>query len=376
MAWRLPHRVLLAPLLAVLAAACGTTSSFRYVDGTWSSTTPAALERIAAARARAEAGDLPGAHAILAALHALLPEDVSIGALLQDVELRRLEGLPEAARADALARLVERYRAPTEGEPSVAELVLAARVEPDPPAARVLLRRALEVDAGCAWAWYGLAHLSVADEQFQRARDELGRALVLDPSHLLARRLEHNLLARAGEADAARQRMRAWLDRSADDPRVEESERIAVELDLAVLYVLDDQPGRARAIAARHAAADPPHGQRAKLLLAAAEAALGAPSAALRAAQAAALAEPGDPLPLVQQALLHEHRLDDPLAALAAWERVVELLEARHDQESDDVNAGQLGDVWIAMQARYRIEKLEEARAERREQRRPPSGAP
>jgi len=60
-------------------------------------------------------------------------------------------------------------------------------------------------------------------------------------------------------------------------------------------------------------------------VLAACEQALDEWQRALDAAERAAAFAPEDPLALVQQALLYEYWFEEPAAAAAAWQRVVEV---------------------------------------------------
>jgi predicted Zn-dependent protease len=271
------------------------------------------------ARAAIDAGDLEAARAILEPLASASPGDLSIAVMLQETRLA-------AATAEEQAALIEEARELAAGSPSTRNLLLAARVEPDLAAARELARRALAGDPGNPWCAYALAHLEARAGSWRTAQEHLARALELDPGHRAARRLEAMIVARAGRTQDAIEALELWVDVTRDDPRVSSSARVLAQLDLAHLLVVAREDERAREVLAG-LAGEPLEQARRWCLLAAVEQALGRPQEALEAARAAAAADPGSVTPLVQEALLHQHHLDDPEAARAAWRKVLASLE-------------------------------------------------
>jgi tetratricopeptide (TPR) repeat protein len=322
------------------------------------------LARARDARAALERGDARTAQSILTGLFERLPEHVPVGAMLQDVQLELFASLPEAARAESERELAERHRARAEREPQPAWLVLAARVEPDRLAAVRLLERALEIDADCVWAHYGLAHVHARAGDFSEARESVEDALALDPGHMQTRRLEINLLARAGESDRAIPALEAWLADAVDEegranPFLGPAAVASARIDLATLRVVAGEPAEALLELERAGAGDrpgtlPPEERvRAALVGAASHFALGRPDLALALAGRAAEASPEGALPLVQQALIFEYEKGDLEGARVAWEAAAERLTATGAREGGDLSF-----LLLLVQARVHAERL------------------
>ncbi|HEV8111527.1 MAG TPA: hypothetical protein VGR31_02030 [Planctomycetota bacterium] len=305
-----------------------------------------ALARLAAARRDLDAGDARAADTALAALCAEFPQNVPVGIWRQEAEIA-LE-----RSASAPSELRERYRKRAEDDPTVTNLVLAARVEPDPTAAGGLLERAETLDPHCAWASYGRAYLAARAGDFKEARDRIVRAKLADPGHMPTLWLETWLLARAGGLSQAFTSLSTWIERARDDPRLDQHLVLEAELDRALLAVLDGEPKTAKSLLAdlEGVPVDP---ARLRMIEAGAQQELGDASAALAAARQAELAKPDEILPIVQQALLHELWLGDPAAAEADWARALEL--SRTDAA--------LGSLLERVRARVRLERYAAARA-------------
>jgi len=165
------------------------------------------------------------------------------------------------------------------------------------------------------------------------------------------------MLARNGRRDEARAALARWVEEASEDALVEPAQRAAARLDLALLWIQDGRPRRAREILT--AMADEPYEPVRRLcLLAGAAHAEGRPRAALDAAEraertaraAAARGERAEAgaLPVVQQAVLHEEG-GDTAAARDAWRRVVEGASGRND----------LAALIQAMRARIVLERTE-----------------
>jgi tetratricopeptide (TPR) repeat protein len=330
-------------LLAVCAACTSSgTPSYEATDGPYDHLPAAEVEQVRAARERLRAGELDAARDLLGPLVARRAENVPLAVFLQEVELA-------GADASGRERLVARARERSEAFPTPVTLLLAARLEADADEARALIGRALSIDAECAWAHYALAHLEARAGDWVEAQARLERALEIDPGHLSGRRLEAGFLARDGKRDDARRALEKWLEVTDDDPLVDPTARFLAALDLAQLYLLAGDQGRARALLLSLAEEPAGHDARRLCILAAVEQARGQPQSALRAAVRAAGADPDDPLPVLQQAVLQESWLDDPVAARAAWEQVLEIARSEAD----------LGALLLTMRARVELERTE-----------------
>lgn len=307
----------------------------------------ALTERYRDARRRFEAGDTGGlaaARESVAELRRAAPEHIGLGILAQEIEL----AAQGAALRDALSRTALDELA---SAPSVARLVLAARLAPNAADAEALLRRALELDPRCAWAHYALAHVAARAGDWTRADDALSRALELDAFLPPARRLQAMLLARDGRRRDAIEAFEAWIEDVADDPRVALREWVESQLDLATLYVLDEEPDDARELLSE-LTLEGDLAVRGLTLLAAAEQGSGRANEALHAARSAEELAPDAALPWVQEALLRQSWLDDPDGAEAAWRKLLAASQT----------SGDLGRVLLSMRARLALERAERRR--------------
>jgi len=349
-------------LAALACVACSSTPGFDYDASVspYDALPPAELASLREARALADRGSFDAALAILGEVFARQPRNIAIGAYLQDVQLAALRARADASQGgggdstgdeDAVVRdRARRWRERAEERRTPTNLVLAARVEEDVPAARLLLEEALEIDDRCAWAHYGLAHHDARADRWESAAAHLERALAVDPAHLPSRRLEAAMLVRSGEPEVALRALDSWLARARDHPLVPARHVGSAWFDRAHVAMELDEPDDAWAALERIDGDDWQAGAR-QALLAAIEFARERPSQALRAAERAAELDAQSVVPLVQQALLHDVRGGDPIASKRAWERVRATVA-----EADDSALKAM--IW-AMRALVEIERLE-----------------
>jgi tetratricopeptide (TPR) repeat protein len=333
----------LAALAACVLCACSSSSidvdQYEAPPSKYDVLPKAGVESAREARAKLAAGDQGGARALVAELVAAHPEHVALAIWLQELDFAAAPADGKIAVANAARELATR-------EPTVAHLLLAARLEPDELKARATLEQALALDRDCAWTHYALAHLDAKQSRWPQAQRGVARAVQVDPGNLAARRLEAAILARNGARSDAISALRAWLEVTRDNPLVDSATRVMAELDLAQLQLLEGNEPAAREVLLG-LASDPTDSVRRDCLLAAVEQALGHPDRALNAARAAEARDPQASLPLEQQAILQEHALSDPAAARRAWERVLELARKSSD----------LGALILSLQARVALER-------------------
>ena len=348
-----------AVLLAFFALGCGG-SSVRW-RSSWTSAYSRFLgdtpEEFTKARGLYDLGLRLEARRALSELALRGPDNLEIGAWLQDLEAELLEdghdvfvdtlSLTEASGPDVLRRV---YAARKDREPNVTSFVLAARAETDVLAAEILLDRALELDPTCAWAHYGRSHVLLTDrsriDRWGQAGDALSKALQFDPSHLRARRLEAWMQAEEGSLDSATINLIRWIEIADGDPRVTRSDAVEARLDLALLFLLDGEDRRAERLLDDLEGEDLGRPRRLTLLTVARQEAgneLGALDAALRAQGSGGAAA----LPLVQEALLQELFLGNPEAAEERWRAVADLAD----------NTTQISDLVRGLRARIRLER-------------------
>jgi len=358
-------RVLLILLAAVLPACW--TAALREIPETrsvYDDLPSSALGRLAAARDDLENDRVDSALTELQALAGEFPENIPVGIWLQEAEIALASRTTPTGSEDDPApvpdALRERYRNRVEdergavGARGVASLVLAARVEPDPLAAQVLLDRGEKLDPGCAWCPYGRAYLAARAGDWAEVRSRIARAKAANPGHMPTLWLETWMLARSGNLSQAIVSLDTWVEAARDDPRIDPRLVSQARLDRALLAVLDGDPKEAREILEELEADERIDPARHALIEAGAEQAIGDHEAALAAAQDAERLRPNDLDAVIQQALLHEMWLDDPYAAEADWTRALAL--ARSDPT--------LGSLLERARARVRLERLVAARAE------------
>lgn len=317
------------------------------------------LRRLSAARLAIDGGRLDDARASLQSLVAEKPDSIVLGAWLQEVEVSIASSSGAStggSSGDAMAELAHRYRSAAEENPSVARLVLAARLEPDDAAAGALLDAAEKLDPRCVWVHYGRAFLAAKRSSWEDVRRALAVAEQCDPGHLPTRWLACWMLARAGKVRDAIVSLETWLDKARGDPRVDARLVAEAELDLAVLEVLDGDPARAQRLLAENRGTSETRA-RSRMIAAAAAQERGDLAGALRSAQEAKELAKGEILPAVQVALLQELWLNDPAAAEAAWTEVLALSRSTSD----------LSSMLESLRARVRLERqrAERAKAER-----------
>lgn len=320
-------------------------------EPSWGRTNSTLLEterdELGRARVLLEMGDVDTALEWLRPLHEAHPDDLDVGTLRQDAERAALGSrVVDGVTPDERFRRLWSARA--DDEPSVANLVLAARAETDAIAAEVQLERALALDPGCAWAHYGRAHAKLGQRtryRWREARASLARALEADPGHVQARRLEAWMGAQEGTpgATAALER---WIASTLDDPRIGHDTRLEMQLDLATRWILE---GRARPAAQLllQLEGEPHQRSRRLTLLAVAHHEDGDPVAALDAAIRARETGDGSTLPWVHEALLYESAFDDVDLAMDRWQQVADLSGA----------TGDLADLLQQLRARVRLER-------------------
>lgn len=352
-------------LLFVIATACG--SSGPVVE--WEATETAAWqhtnrELMVDARIAFDAGERKDARRLLARILLANPDLLTARFMLQELDLTAPGADVAVLAASARARAAEPGAAPIEA-------LLAARLEPDGEAARLLVEGALAANLGTDFAAacrYALAHLALERGDGAAARNALDVSLELDPGGLRARRLEARLAAADGEAARADALLDHWLDLSEEAPEISGEVWYAACVELStVRAALDDSDGAREALARLEAGraalgATPfpaaPRAQEADALFARAalDAEDGEPMAALEKVRAARKLVDEDSragrLAMVDEALLAELFLDRDLDAAAAWRAVLE----RFDQPGSEVDFDEL---LRALEARVRLARLE-----------------
>jgi len=348
-----------APVRAIAVAALGIlsacwTAALRTIPETrsvYDDLPSEGMRLLAQARAELERGETEGARASLAGLSASYPRNIPVGILLQEAELR----LAAARRGPETAAegLRERYRKRAEEARTVESLVFAARLEPDPLAAAVLLERGESLDPQCAWCPYGLAWSSARAGDWAGVRAGIARAKAADPGHMPTLWLETWMLSRSGNLSEAIVSLDTWIEAAARDPRIDSRLVLDARLDRALLAVLDGDSRQA--LRYLESLGDERIDRaRLKMIQAGAQQGLGEVSAALAAAQEAEALDAQDLLPVVQQALLHEMWIRDSRAAEADWSRALEI--AKTDPT--------LGSLLEVARARVRLERFAAERIE------------
>jgi hypothetical protein len=328
-----------------------------------------ALDRLAKARDLFARGEVSAAADAFRALAHEYPKNVPTAIWLQEAEIAA------ASPVDRSEELRERYRKIAELEPTAGNLVLAARVEPDAEAARVLLERAGMLDRACPWPAYGRAWLAASAGEWAEVRRRIAEAKAADPGHMPTLWLETWLLARSGGLPEAITSLGTWIEKARDDPRIDPRLVNAAVLDRALLAVLDKDPKLARELLAGIEGA-PVEPARKSMIEAGAYQELGDGRSALASAEKAEAAGAGELLPLVQQALLHEVWLGDPKSAEEAWKRAIERSQATAPSTAHGAQAPSspasptsptsptsIGSLLERVRARVNLERMAAARA-------------
>lgn len=265
------------------------------------------------------------------------PESFAVQRWLQESEVAVareradfLATLDAEEAIDPLVELREAYRERAEESGSATDLLLAARIEDDAPAALYLTDRALAADPDFGWAWYGRAHVAVRLGDWETARSALTECLARSPRHLEALRLSAWLQAEAGSRKAAIAELTRWLDLAPGDPTLAPGELESARLDLAMLLVQEGDTGEARDLLEGLVEADLDP-VRLWTAFAAMYEARGDLLDALEATESAREADPDALLPVVQQALLVERHFNDPERALATWRVALQLAREQKD---------------------------------------------
>ncbi len=290
------------------------------------------------ARARFLAGDTAQARARFERLLDALPDIVPIGVWWQECEIELSDAETLRLRSEERAAL----------QPGVGAEILAARAQADSIAAETWIARAANRDPNCVWVYYARAFAAARAGSADVARDELNRALTIDPGHLPSRRLEIELLTRDGSSEAARIRLTGWVVRAAEDPRVLPRDLADARLDLALLAIgaqdVDSAADQVDEIDARFV--DPWRLAATRAVIAHEEGDIAGARKYIDTARALA---PREILPAVQEALLFDDDVNDPFRARAAWNVVRELAS-----ESDELSSA-----LETLRARVRLERLD-----------------
>ncbi|MFT4648175.1 MAG: tetratricopeptide (TPR) repeat protein [Glaciecola sp.] len=307
------------------------------------------------ARQQMKVGEWQGAQVRLETLISEHPDELDLGFALQDVQSKMLAlgelpqmqegwiepsiaGQPGPGQAtsqqlDSASVLKFWYARRAAQSPSIPSLVLAARVETDPTQALTWLNRALALDPTCAWAHYGRAYALLRQRDQYRWRDSraaLAQALVLDPSHVLARRMEAWMLAQEGDTGQAAIALERWLIATEFDPRVGHKSRVEARLDLARVWLTAGRVDPAlRELKSMEG--EPYDRERRLLLFAVALTEKGDAEGALSVVRQAGLIPGVGVLPWVQEALLLEHWFEDGQGALVLWKQILEEAEESSD---------------------------------------------
>jgi tetratricopeptide (TPR) repeat protein len=354
------QRAMLGAALALLGSACmsGYDTRIPPSQSPYDAVAPAQLAVLAKSRAQLLRGEWAQARASLEQAHRSEPGSIPLGIWLQEAQLAEqgLSGeaggpISDPLRTARLDELTREWRRAAEAQPTAASYVLAARLERDPQTARVLLDRAESLDSRCPWVPYARAFLCARERDWAQVAKQLQNALELEPGHLQSRWLQAWTLARGGDPKEARARLRAWLDHTAEDPRIEARLRGDAELDLALLELLGDDPAAATRSLARLEGGSMSEEARIFCARASAAQARGDLAAALRLAEEASRRDPQALLPLIQQAILQQRHTKDLERAYALWSQVDE-----RSGTSRDFSA-----VLEQLRARVEQERLERA---------------
>ncbi len=349
-------------LVLPLLGACGSTRLYVAQPGPYDTIPVAWKEDLTLARTAFEHGRPREAHRILRRYAVEQPELLPIRVFLQEVELALLEagevvgGFAVADSSKAAASLGDVYRDAADAQPGAARYVLAARLATEASVALALLDQARAEDSRCVWVHYAIAWWNTRQRLYPAARASVADAFELDGGHLPTMRLHATHLAGAGEIRPAIDCLRAWLARTELSPLVAPSVRAEAYIDLAALYLLQEEPAKALDLVSAIDRADLVHPARAELVRAAALDELDESSLALSAARRARDLAPDSSLALVYQALLLEVQ-GNHLQERQTWELLLAETEAIEKEADDDPL--DFSELLIRLRARARLATLE-----------------
>lgn len=338
------RRTLLCLLLGLVLWSCSGTSrpwsSGPAAADPYSQLNPAEVVRLRGAIAEIETGESLTARETLKKLVSVAPRDLPSALWYQEARLVSREdrarrfGTGAAVSRTPQAELRDEYREFAEADPTPLGYFLAARLEEDALASRLLLDKALALDPGMLWAHYSLAYGAARGGDWSTARQELDTVFEQDPTHLPSLRLYAWLVAEAGDASAAIDAFEAWLERAPQDLLAGPRTRDRIRFNLALAYNADDSPKRALKLLdeLELSTIEPVRLQAARAV---AFQNRGQIAQARSAALAGRRADRDALLPAVQNALLIELWIEDKRAARRAWQEVIELAKA-----NDDMAAG------------------------------------
>lgn len=370
--------LLLASTLAAVCSACAASGEnlFRsfQTPGVYGELSNNAWDQVAEARDAWDAGDLRLARAGLLRVAADFPRHIPVGVMVQELELELLGysiALPDlgfyksmliAEGADGPAMLRRYYRDRADRNPSPESFVLAARLEPDLPAARSLLARAIELDPECAWAHYGAAHVAFRAGDYREARARLESQEQADPGLLPARRLRVRMLTSSDAADVAAEALERWLKDARKSLFVRPREIAEGEFDLALLLADTDEFKRVEELCAKLLEDGFVDSTSVYLVLAASRIADDRINDALDAARRASRSSPSSTLAHIQRALIMEDWQAQPAKAFDAWARALEAATGAYDEAldpSDRPEPATIRDAQLWLFARTRLARLE-----------------
>ena len=357
----------IAGLLALASlAGCGSSDEIDEWDTTesllWRAADEDVQDALFAIRLAVEAGDFERAEEPLIELLDRHPENLTAQFLWQEWQLGRPGADPVALVAIARAKAAQQAR-------EVSDMLLAARLETDLEAARLLLEDALassmsaDLEAACR---YALAYVLMQRGEAAAAWSELERSLAKDPGSLRARRLEARLERGGDNLARGLAMLDYWVDQAEYAPEISSDSWYGALLEVAEMSLTLDEGGATEDALERFAegrgegsmTAPSPRRQALAALIGAALAAdEGDPKEALDLVQVARNLVPPSTrtgrLAMIDQALLNELFLDRELDAIASWELVLERFNSATGVDADELIR--------ALEARVRLARLRES---------------
>lgn len=350
-------------LVLASLAGCGSSAEIDEWDITesllWRAADEDVQAELIAARVAVEAGDFDRAEAPLIELLDRHPENLTAQFLWQEWQLGRPGADPVVLAAVARAKAAQQAR-------EVRDMLLAARLETDLEAARLLLEGALasnmpaDLEAACR---YALAYVLLQRGESAAAWSELERSLAKDPGSLRARRLEARLERGGDNLARSLAMLDYWVDQAELAPEISTDAWYGALLEVAEMNLTLDSGGATEDALDRFTegrgeglfAAPSPRRQALAALVGAALAAdEGDPKLALEKVQVARNLVPPSTrtgrLAMIDQALLNELFLDRELDAIASWESVLARFNSATGVDADELIR--------ALEARVRLARL------------------